>query len=75
MIMLLAAMATAGYAQTGGMTADQMKMMSEHMKAGHSARAPAPARRSGRSMRALEAEGPADERQARSYGDALPPRA
>jgi hypothetical protein len=32
MVMLVAAMATAGYAQTGAMTADQMKMMSGHMK-------------------------------------------
>jgi len=31
-IMLVAAMATAGYGQTGAMTADQMKMMSGHMK-------------------------------------------
>src|SRR3990172_2944134 len=32
MVMLVAAMATAGYAQTGAMTADQMKMMSGQMK-------------------------------------------
>ena len=31
-VMLVAATATAGYAQTGAMTADQMKMMSGHMK-------------------------------------------
>src|SRR3990172_2509794 len=32
MVMLVAAMATAGYAQTGSMTAGQMKMMGEHMQ-------------------------------------------
>jgi hypothetical protein len=32
MVMLVAAMATAGFAQTGAMTTDQMKMMSGHMK-------------------------------------------
>ena len=32
MVMLVAGMATAGYTQTGAMTADQMKMMGEHMQ-------------------------------------------
>ena len=31
-VMLVVTLATVGYAQTGAMTADQMKMMSEHMQ-------------------------------------------
>ena len=32
MVVLMVALATMGYAQTGAMTPEQMKMMDEHMK-------------------------------------------